>query len=155
MNDVATTPLTFLVHHSRLTDGHWNGETIAGQGDICASYSADRISENKPVRAPFQWQGSLWTCIGMMGRGGVQEYACAYRLLPEERFDGAPTNFAERTAGEELCEAARNDPMGFYHGVFIQHKGQRFVLCGPEARFTADKNVSENTPISGQQLSLF
>jgi hypothetical protein len=129
---------------------------MAGQGDICASYSADRIGEEKPIRKPFNWEGSHWTCVGMAGRGGgVQNYAHAYRLLPEKRFDGEPKTYSARTASAELSESARNDPMGSYHGVTVSHKGERFVLCGPEATFRADENISENAPTSGEQLSLF
>ena len=156
MNDALTTPLIFLVHPLRLTHGRWDGEGIAGQGDICASYSADRISEEKPIRKPFQWEGSLWVCTGSAGRGcGVQDYAHAYRLLPEKRFDGEATTYRARTAGEKLCEAARNDPMGFYHGVAVRHKGQRFVLCGPESTFLPDKSNTESLSNSAEQLSLF
>jgi len=157
MNDAVTTaPTAFFVHPSRLTSGRWDGECIAGQGDICASYSADRISDEKPIRKPFQWQGSLWVCVGSAGRGcGVRDYARAYRLISEDRFTGAATTYSAKTASEELCETARNDPMGGYHGVTVRHKGARFVLCGPEASFLPDMNVSESPTKSGEQLTLF
>src|SRR5262249_46282822 len=104
------------VKPSRLHSGTWDGERIVNEGDICRSYSADRISENKPVRPPFEWQGSLWTCTGMRGRAGVQDEALAYRLVPGKHFNGEQTSFRERTATEELLDVARNDPMGGYHG---------------------------------------
>ena len=32
-------------------------------GDVTESYSADRISENRPIRSPFEWAGHLFICV--------------------------------------------------------------------------------------------
>ena len=34
-------------------------------------------------------------------------------------------------------EAARRDPLGFYHGMLVERGSSRLVLCGPPVRFRA------------------
>jgi len=140
------------VNASRLQSGKWIGERLVNEGDICRSYSADRISENKPVRAPFHWQGSLWICVGMFGRGEVWAEASAYRLIPIKLFDGEPISYGQRCASDDLREAARQNPMGFYHAMVVRHEGEQFVLCGPEGTFVPG---AAEEPSSAVQLGLF
>jgi len=53
---------TYAVYPARLAWGQWCHKTDRqiGRGDIHASYSADRIGMNQPIRQPFPWKGSLW-----------------------------------------------------------------------------------------------
>lgn len=136
---------TYAVDPARLAAGRWchRAERTIGEGDIHASYSADRIGMGKPVRPPFTWKGGLWTCISMRyGRSGVIS-AEAYRLVPVRLFDGTPMTYAAKTRD---ADAARADPNGFYHGMQIKSAGESFVLCGPAALFV---------PGRSEQLSLF
>lgn len=138
-----TTRLTFLVDPERLSSGQWchNANKTLGEGDIAASYSADRIGMNHQIRTPFQWRGSQWVCVSLAYHGGISVEA--YRLVDPRVFEGTPLSYAERTLDGD---AARADPNGFYHGMTVTHAGRTFVLCGPPARFE---------PGEAAQLSLF
>ena len=135
----------YAVDPARLASGHWchrAGKTI-GQGDINASYSADRIGMGQPVRKPFSWRGALWVAVGNRYRGKDTVCAEGYRLTHPAAFEGEPTTYAEKTRD---CDAARADPLGFYHGMAVTHGGQSLILTGPPATFVAGQT---------QQLSLF
>ena len=135
----------YAVDPARLASGQWchrAGKTI-GEGDINASYSADRIGMGQPVRKPFSWRGALWVTVGNRYRGKGTVCAEAYRLTHPAAFEGEPTTYAEKTRD---CDAARADPLGFYHGMTVTHGGQSFILAGPPATFVAGET---------QQLSLF
>lgn len=60
-------PTTIEVPPSRLAPGEWSHELIRqiGEGDIHASYSADRIAMSNAVRRPFQHAGARWVCVGI------------------------------------------------------------------------------------------
>lgn len=128
---------------ARLASGQWchRAQKTIGQGDISASYSADRIGMGQPVRKPFTWQGGLWVCVGKDHRNGGS--AEAYRLMHPMMYDGLPVTYAGKTRDGD---AARADPKGFYHGMIVKHAGAAFVLCGPPATFV---------PGQTEQLSLF
>ena len=119
----------------------WRGARPAAEicdGDIYASYSADRICGSRPIRKPFTHDGSLWTCIGIVGSrltGSGQQEFHAYRLISQEAFGAAPTSYHDKV-NRDCGETARKDPNGFYHGMAVKH-GQIFVLCGPPAVFVA------------------
>lgn len=115
---------------------------MIGEGDISASYSADRIGMGKPVRKPFSWSGGLWVCVGTSGRAG-EVSAEAYRLVHPQVFEDRPATYAERTRNGDV---ARTDPDGFYHGMSVKHAGADMVLYGPPVRFVQGKQ---------QQLDLF
>jgi hypothetical protein len=136
--------LTFTVDAARLAPGDWShgGDEAKGEGDISASYSADRIAMGQSIRKPFRWQGSDWTCVSKSGCDGVQS-AQAYRLVHLTQFPGTPTSYGEKTRDGD---AARADPNGFYHGMTITHAAQQLVLSGPPATFLAGQR---------QQLDLF
>jgi hypothetical protein len=53
------------VEPSRLAYGSWchASEKQIGEGDIRASYSADRIGMGQPIRKPFRYAGALWVRI--------------------------------------------------------------------------------------------
>ena len=123
---VQTRPPHQVVEAARMEHG-WDGRP---EGDIHGSYSADRISEGKPIRKPFPWQGGQWVCVGISNKE-----VNAYRLTPLGAFKGVPTTYAKKTGG--LAEAARNDPNGFYHGMTIKCAGSTYVLTGPELTFIA------------------
>jgi len=123
---------TVEIDPTRLAWGEWchrAGKQL-GEGDIRASYSADRIGMGQPVRKPFRWQGGLWVCTGT--RGGEPLKAEAYRLVHPQAFDGTPVTYAEKVRDGD---AARVDPNGFYHGVSVRHGGAEMVLCGPAVTF--------------------
>jgi len=132
------------VDPARLAPGKWchRAEKTVGEGDIHASYSADRIGMGQPVRKPFLWKGSSWVCVSLVTCGGALS-AEAYRLIDPLAFKGEPVSYAVRTADGD---AARADPNGFYHGMSVRHAGQDVVLCGPPLVFV---------PGETEQLSLF
>lgn len=137
-SEVAASSTVFAVHPARLAWGEYRDEKNQGEGDINASYSADKIGEGKPIRKPFEWQGSLWVCVSLAGRGitvSKELEAEAYRLIPLSLFASEPTTYSERTSTMEAAEAARQDPLGFYHGMKVRHGQDSFVLCGPPAVF--------------------
>jgi hypothetical protein len=135
---------TRAVDPARLAPGAWchRTEKTIGQGDINASYSADRIGMGQPVRRPFSWQGGLWVCVGLSRRNGVDS-AQAYRLTHPSIFEGTPVTYAQKTLDGD---AARSDPLGFYHGMNVRHGAEQFVLCGPPVTFV---------PGETEQFSLF
>ena len=136
--------ITYAVDPARLAHGAWchTRDKTIGEGDIAASYSADRIGMDQPIRKPFEWQGSIWVCVGSGPYNGVPSFK-AYRLVHPGLFAGTPTTYREKTRD---CDAARADPNGFYHGMTVRHTGEAMVLCGPPALFIAGEK---------QQLSLF
>jgi hypothetical protein len=136
----------FEVGPARLDHGAWchRAEKTLGEGDIAASYSADRIGENKPVRKPFNWQGSLWITTSGASRHGVNCFE-AYRLVHPSVFSGEATTYREKVRIDG-GEFAREDVNGFYHGMAVKHAGETLILCGPPAKFVAGQT---------QQLSLF
>lgn len=126
---------THQVDPARLAIGHWddNQQKHLGEGDIYASYSADRIARVGKVRRPFTFRGRLWVCTSCCGAGG-SVIATAYRLVPAQQYEGTAVTLAEKTAD---CAAARADPDGFYHGVIVRYRGSPHVLCGPPVTFRA------------------
>ncbi len=128
---------------ARLARGEWchRAETQLGEGDIRASYSADRIGMGQPVRKPFRWQGGLWVTTSI--HGGKQHEAEAYRLVHPQAFVGTPVSYGDKTRNGD---AARADPNGFYHGMIVRHGGAEWVLCGPPVAFI---------PGEVEQMSLF
>jgi len=128
------------VDPARLLHGAWchHAQKTLGEGDIAASYSADRIGMGKPLRAPFNWQGALWVCVSM-----TRDQAQAYRLVHPQAFAGMPVSYHAKTIDGD---AARNDPNGFYHGMEVKHAGRSYVLTGPPAVFV---------PGAPQQMELF
>jgi hypothetical protein len=134
----------FTVDSARLEYGTWchQADKTVGEGDIAASYCADRIAMTGSIRKPFRWQGSDWVCVGKSFRGGVNS-AEAYRLVHPQQLQGDSTTYREKTRDGD---AARADPNGFYHGMTVTHAGQTMVLCGPPAIFI---------PGQSAQLDLF
>jgi hypothetical protein len=122
---------THAVDAARLRWGTWchRVEKILGEGDIAASYSADRIGLGEPLRKPFEWKGSLWVCVGRS-----DQKAEAYRITHPQAFNGEPLSYRAKVADGD---AARSDPSGFYHGMAVRHGGKTHVLCGPPAVFVA------------------
>ena len=135
------TKQTIAIDPARLRSGTWSEQfnKTVGEGDIAASYSADRIGMGQPVRKPFVHQGEAWVCVGRRGRGPTAD---AYKLVPIDWYSDRLVDafagqffgsYAEKTADAEW---ARQDPNGFYHGVIVQHGGHHFVMVGPPMRFT-------------------
>lgn len=127
-----TIPTTIDVPPSRLAPGEWSHELNRqiDQGDIHASYSADRIAMSDAVRRPFLHTGFRWICIGMV----ANQITRAYWLVHPSAVDGMPTSYAAKVAvngGDD----ARSDPMGFYHGMVVRSGREDLVLCGPPGHF--------------------
>ncbi len=136
---------TQSVDPSRLNTGTWSDQfnKTIGEGDIAASYSADRIGMGEPLRKPFVHRGEAWVCVGgtsIPSRGLSTRKA--YRLVPidwySERLEGELKgqfygSYAEKAAD---CEAAQADPNGFYHGVIAQRGKHHYVMFGPPVQFT-------------------
>lgn len=132
--------LSHTVDPSRLAFGAWchASEKQIGEGDIRASYSADRIGIGQPIRKPFRYAGELWVCVGT-GPSGAE----AYRLVHPSVYGGNA-----RTYHDRCCDGdrARGDQAGFYDGIIVRHAGRELVLAGPPATFVAGEEA---------QLSLF
>ena len=139
-----TQTLTFSVDPARLNSGTWchTANKTLREGDIVASYSADRIGMGQPIRATFPWAGARFVCVSMQWRDGMT-LAEAYKLVDMPAFDGEPMTYSQKTADGDN---ARSDPNGFYHGMIVAHAGAKYVLCGPPARFE---------PGEVEQLDLF
>ena len=139
-----TQNLTFAVDPARLDTGTWchTANKTLREGDIAASYSADRIGNGQPIRTPFAWQGARFVCVSLQGCRGTMS-AEAYRLVDARAFTGDVMSYSQKVADGD---AARSDPNGFYHGMTVNHAGTKYVLCGPPARFE---------PGEVEQLDLF
>jgi len=123
---------THEVDPARLQNGCWSHEkgVELGEGDIAGSYSADVIAMKGRVRRPFTFHGVLWVCVGIQNAAG--RTACAYRLLDPDSFGEDATTYDEKTSN---AGRARNDPMGFYHGMTVRCGGRDYVLAGPPVQF--------------------
>ena len=123
----------FRVDPARLQSGRWchHKDRQIGEGDIAASYSADKIGLEGRVRKPFVWQHTLWVCTSMVSHSGLSA-AIAYQLLPERFFDGTPITYHENVM---LGDEARLRAEGFYHGMAVSYGKQPHVLIGPGAVF--------------------
>jgi hypothetical protein len=132
--------LFHTVEPSRLAFGAWchASDKHIGEGDIRASYSADRIGMGQPVRKPFSYAGGLWVCVGSSPSG-----AEAYRLVHPSLYGGTACSYHDRCRDGDR---ARGDPAGFYDGIIVRHAGRELVMAGPPATFVAGKEA---------QLSLF
>ena len=128
-NNTEKTRIEIEVSPSRLAHGTWchHSNKMVGEGDICASYSADRIGSDEPVRKPFIHEGQKWVCVGSNGRS-----AHGYRLVHPSCFEGNSFTYGQRVRnGHE----GRSDSKGFYHGMRVKHAGETMILCGHETQF--------------------
>lgn len=111
---------------------------------ICAAYCCELISSGK-VRKPVLCNGDLWINTGGQYSGGYYR-ACVYRLAPVETFDGPTYTYGEKMAVPSEArfaygDFARRDPLGFYHGMVIQHGGRSYAICGPSHTVTVDSTI--------------
>lgn len=139
-----TDPVIHDVDPARLAPGGWSHEKNKrlGEGDIAASYSADRIGMGEPVRKPFIWCNQMWVNVGT-AMGPDRCSVKAYRLVSVDHYEGEPVTYYQKTAD---CETARHDPNGFYHGMQVQRGGKDYVLVGSPVIFRSGFT---------QQLNLF
>ena len=131
---------SYTVEPSRLAFGarcHASERQI-GEGDIRASYSADRIGIGQPIRKPFRYAGELWVCVGT-GPSGAE----AYRLVHPSVYGATARSYLHRCRDGDR---ARGDPAGFYDGITVRHAGRELVMIGPPVTFIAGEEA---------QLSLF
>ncbi|MEM7291079.1 MAG: hypothetical protein AAF412_12040 [Pseudomonadota bacterium] len=131
----------FQIDPARLEFGTWchTRDKAIGEGDINASYSADKIGLEGAVRSPFKWQNALWICTGMVSKGDFRSAEC-YRLMPIRFFGEEPRSY------QQVClnsSSARARPEGFYHGMRVKHGKQNCVLVGPSASFLATEEKAE------------
>ena len=65
----------FFVDPARLASGRWchTRDRQIGEGDISASYSADKIAEGR-VRSPFKWQNALTARCGSILHADLQPF---------------------------------------------------------------------------------
>jgi hypothetical protein len=133
-------PRSHTVEPARLAFGAWchASEKHIGEGDIRASYSADRIGMGQPIRKPFQYAGELWVCVGT-GPSGAE----AYRLVHPSLYGGAARSYHDRCRDGDR---ARADQAGFYNAIIVRHVGRELVMAGPPVMFVAGEEA---------QLSLF
>ncbi|MEQ9617080.1 MAG: hypothetical protein RLN60_03500 [Phycisphaerales bacterium] len=127
------------VDPARLASGEWDRENskLVGEGDIYASSSQDRIGTGRPLRKAFRFRNADWVCTGMIHHRSASR-AEAYRVVHESVFEDEATTYCNKTRD---CEAARNDPKGFYHGMRVTSRGQPCVLCGPPVEFVPGESV--------------
>lgn len=132
--------LSHTVQPSRLAFGAWchASDKEIGEGDIRASYSADRIGMGQPIRKPFRHAGQLWVCVGS-GPSGAE----AYRLVHPSLHEGIARSYHDRCRDGDR---ARGDQAGFYNGIIVRHAGRELVMVGPPVLFVAGEEA---------QLSLF
>ena len=132
--------LFHTVEPSRLAFGAWchASEKQIGEGDIHASYSADRIGMGQPIRKPFRYGGELWVCVGT-GPSGAE----AYRLVHPSLYGGTARTYHERCRDGDRV---RGDQAGFYDGIIVRHAGRELVMAGPPVMFVEGEEA---------QLSLF
>lgn len=131
---------TYAIDPDRLAGGSYchQANRYIGEGDISASYSADRIGRSQLVRKPFSFHGQLWVCVGKCG-----DVAEAYRLVHPSCFSDKTFHYNDRNRGGINAESDAN---GFYHGMIVKHRGQDFVLSGPKTKFIKGEKA---------QMSLF
>jgi hypothetical protein len=147
---ILNTPAPIRVHPARIA-------LSDPAGPIPASYSADRISDGRPIREPFEHGGNLWCCISISGKSITTsgEYELeAYRLLPVEMFTGTPTTYTEKLAIDN-GDAARGDPKGFYDSISVSFRNNTYILAGPPATFIASSEPVRPDVAQTEQLTLF
>ncbi len=122
----------FFVDPARLASGRWchTRDRQIGEGDISASYSADKIAEGRG-RSPFKWQNALWVNVGGATIGNHRAVQ-AYRIIERKFFDGATITYHENA---RMSAAARGRPEGFYHGMSVKWGKLDCVLIGPASIF--------------------
>ncbi|MEQ8287876.1 hypothetical protein [Thalassospira sp.] len=133
-----------LADPDRFQFGKWceRAQRHIGEGDISASYSSDRIGIGEPIRQPFRWKAAFWVNSGRWYRNHEQRIE-AYQLIPLDLFEGEARRYAEIVADGD---AARRSPLGFYHGIKVEHGGKLYVLIGKPQIFA---------PSNAEQFSLF
>src|ERR1700686_2933926 len=114
------------------------------KGDIDASYSGDMISNPRStVRKPFHFENGRYVSTGT---APLPDSASAYQLVPSASFNGETMTYADKVNNnpkDAHCkypgDTARNDPLGFYHGMQVISAGKPHVLVGPPIIFRPGK----------------
>lgn len=113
------------VDPKRLQSGYF-GE--GKEGDVRRSMSCQSLAEEGRIRTPFRLNGADWVqTSGMYGPDG--DYYECFKVVPVEAFDGPHESYSERN--DRRWEAARNNPLGGYHGMSAKSNGRTVVLQGP------------------------
>jgi hypothetical protein len=95
------------------------------------------------VRKPFHFENGRYVSTGT---GPLPDSASAYQLVPSASFSGEPLTYADKVNNnpkDAHCkypgDTARNDPLGFYHGMQVISAGKPHVLVGPPIIFRPGK----------------
>lgn len=136
----------FFVDPARFVPGRWCHERDRqiAEGDISASYSADKIALEGRVRSPFTWEKVYWVSVGGSANADNRSVE-AYRLVPVRFYEGTPISYRENSM---LGGEARARPEGFYHGMSVKHGKEDYVLVGPCALFFPCKHTEMPTQTS-------
>jgi hypothetical protein len=119
-------------------------ESHRKNGDINASYSGDLISNPRStVRRPFQFENNRYVSTGS---GPLLHSVSAYQLVPSTAYTGEAMTYTEKVSNnpkDAECkysgDTARNDPLGFYHGMLVTSAGKPHVMVGPSIIFRPAK----------------
>jgi ParB/RepB/Spo0J family partition protein len=123
-----------------------NTEWGAVGADIAATYSADIIDGNGKqgrIKRPARVGDLLVVCMGF----GAQPKGTldVWRVIPREEWTGPTWTFVEKMRLDpdhvRSGETARNDPLGFYHGMTAKAGGKEWVIVGPQIRLIAEKEA--------------
>jgi|GEM_PF-2525310 len=117
-----------------------NYETGRKDGDITSSYSGDTISNPRStVRKPFLFENNRYVSTGT---GPLPDSVSAYQLVPLTAYAGETMTYTAKVIGNPKdadCkypgDTARNDPLGFHHGMQVISAGKPHVLIGPPIIF--------------------
>src|SRR3546814_14912108 len=106
------------VEQSRRAYGVWcqASKNQIGEGDIRASYSADRIGIGQPIRNPLRYAGELWVCVGTSPSG-----AEAYRLVHPSLYGRAAGPYHDRSFDGDLRDGGQ---AGFFEGIIVRNAGR-------------------------------
>jgi hypothetical protein len=93
-----------------------------------ASYSADKIGENK-IKTPVEWRGRLWVATGSFGSGaGGTESVDLRQVVPVGEFKGKTTNYA----GAYKAGKVETGGELSYVGIKVSAGGAEYVLASPK-----------------------
>jgi len=122
------------VDPSRLEHKYWKGKLI--QGDIDASYSADRIAVpgKEKIKKPFEHDGVLYICTGSGYFDGEPE-ADAWRVVPKAEYQGETRSYGGGVRG--------------YEGILVKQGRDEYVLTGPKVIFRPNTARPGDTDTSG------
>jgi len=98
-----------------------------GRGDIGRSFST-AIAPNDKIKNPFRLgDRGMFVCMGGFS-GPDGRFHDAWRIVEPEHFEGQYHLYSRR--GMKGHEKARNNPLGFYHGMKVWCGTTPYILVG-------------------------